>query len=50
MCLHSKKQVQDRSKEFQGNKNNIEKIKVSWKSHRSQRSLHKNYGRPKAEY
>ena len=31
-----RKQVQDRSKEFLRNKNNIIKKKTSWKSHRSQ--------------
>ena len=49
MCLNSKIQVKDRSKEFLGDKNIINKNKISCKSHRSQRSLHDKYERSKAK-
>ena len=49
MCLNFKKEVQDRSKQFLGSKNNIIKKKISWKSHRSQRSLLDKYERSKTE-
>ena len=46
-----RKQVQYRTKEFLGNKINInkKKISISWKSHWSQWSLHDKYGRSKAQ-
>ena len=49
MCLNSKIQVKDRSKEFLGDKNIINKKKISCKSHRSQWSLHDKYERSKAK-
>ena len=41
--------VQDCSKKFLGNKNNINKKKIAWKSHWSQWSLHDKYGQSKVE-
>ena len=36
-CVYiPRKQVQDRSKEYLGNKNKINKKRIYWKSHRSQ--------------
>ena len=46
MRLNSKKKVQERSKEFVRNKNNINKKKISCKS---QWSLHDKHGQSKAE-
>ena len=40
--------IQDRSKEFLQNKNNNNR-RISWKSHRSQWSLHNKYGQSKAK-
>ena len=41
--------VQDCSKKILGNKTNINKKKIAWKSHWSQWSLHDKYGQSKVE-